>query len=154
MIQIERRQKLSTEFEGLVAELVAFLAITDGDEHAFYHQFNGLSEIKHYVLAYTSNHLPIGCGAFKPQNRRTAEIKRMYVKENYRRNGAARKILQALEDWALELKYDVCILETGKRQTEAASFYKDMGYSITANYSPYEAMENSICFRKYLKRKN
>ena len=39
-------------FIKLVKLLDAELAIKDGEEHAFYAQYNGIDEIKHVIMAY------------------------------------------------------------------------------------------------------
>jgi len=42
----------NTDFKGLVTLLDKDLAIRDGDEHAFYAQFNKIDTIKEVVVAY------------------------------------------------------------------------------------------------------
>lgn len=78
------------------------------------------------------------------------EVKRMYVLENRRGEGIASVILKALEDWAAELNYAKCVLETGKRQPEAIELYKKNGYQIVPNFGQYKNVENSVCFEKVL----
>ena len=78
----------------------------------------------------------------------------MYVVPEVRRKGIARKILYELENWALELGFTKCILETGKQQPEAIQLYKKHGYSITSNFGFYENVENSVCFEKIIDQKS
>ena len=80
----------------------------------------------------------------------TVEIKRMYVKPEYRNVGLGSSLLHALETWAKEMNYAKCVLETGKRQPDAVALYKKNGYTIIENYGPYKEVENSICFSKTL----
>ena len=150
MIEIIRTDSNNKAFVSLVKELDAYLKITDGDEHAFYNQYNGIDVLKHVVIAYY-NEQPVGCGAFKEFDHRSVEIKRMFTALEYRGNGIAAEILNALEIWALELHYKCCVLETGKRQTEAVAFYKKKNYSLIANYGQYVGMDNSLCFEKKLR---
>jgi len=74
----------------------------------------------------------------------------MYVIPEKRNKGFASEVLKELENWALELSYNKCILETGKRQPEAISLYKKNGYSNIPNYGQYSGVENSVCFQKVL----
>ena len=134
----------------LVKQLDASLKITDGDEHDFYNQFNSIDALKHVVVAYLENQ-PIGCGAFKAFNQNSVEIKRMFTLPQSRGKGIATLILKELENWATELDYSSCILETGIRQTEAVILYKKNLYNITSNYGQYEGIENSLCFEKNIK---
>jgi hypothetical protein len=52
MIKIVRTVAENPDFMKLVKQLDADLAVTDGDEHAFYNQFNKLDAIKYVLLAY------------------------------------------------------------------------------------------------------
>jgi putative acetyltransferase len=52
MISIKRTTSSDNDFQKLVALLDKDLAIRDGDEHAFYAQFNKTINIKNVVVAY------------------------------------------------------------------------------------------------------
>jgi putative acetyltransferase len=147
MLSFTRTDASSTDYKRLVAALDKYLAITDGNEHAFYNQFNSSTEIKHVILAY-ENGGAVGCGAFKPYDAHTVEIKRMFIAETHRKQGIARKILAELETWAAELNYTQTILETGKNQPEAIRLYEHYGYTRTPNYGQYAQIENSVCMKK------
>jgi putative acetyltransferase len=147
MITIKRTTSSDNDFQKLVVKLDKDLAIRDGDEHAFYAQFNKTINIKNVVVAYL-NKEAVGCGAFKEYDTNTVEIKRMFVEPTFRGKGIAQQILAELELWAKENNYNVCILETGKKQPEAIALYTKAGYRIIANYGQYEGVENSVCMRK------
>ena len=149
MIKILKTSSEHKAFKFLVEELDTYLSITDGEEHAFYDQFNGIDNLKHVVIAY-KNDKAVGCGAFKAFDTNSVEIKRMYTIPMYRGKGIATKIISALENWASELNYQNCILETGKRQVDAVKFYKKKNYKHIPNYGQYVGMENSLCFKKRL----
>ncbi len=149
MIKLVRTNSENKDFVNLVNYLNAYLKIVDGDDHAFYNQYNNIDVLKHVVMVY-KDEIPLACGAFKAINENTIEIKRMFTQINARGNGIASKVLQELEKWSKELSYRTCVLETGKRQTEAVSFYKKMNYSIIPNYGQYENITNSLCFKKEL----
>jgi putative acetyltransferase len=149
MINITKTDSDNNDFITLVKSLDAYLAITDGDEHAFYSQYNKLDKIKHVIVVY-DDETPIGCGAIKVYEPDAMEVKRMYVAPEGRNKGIASQILGELEKWASELGATRCILETGKRQTEAVAFYKKNNYQVIANYGQYEGVANSVCFEKLL----
>jgi putative acetyltransferase len=144
-----RTDSTNPDFTALVKHLDVYLAKMDGDEHAFYAQYNKVDLIKHVVILY-ENKIPIGCGAIKAYDTKSMEIKRMYTAPEGRKKGAATQILGELEKWAAELGYESCILETGKRQIEAISLYQKLGYQPIPNYGQYVGVENSICFEKKL----
>jgi GNAT superfamily N-acetyltransferase len=147
MYSIIKTNSENKAFQQLVVELDKELAIRDGDEHAFYDQFNKITAIKHVILVYEEDKA-VGCGALKEYNTDTMEIKRMYVPLDKRGQGIASLTLQALESWAKELGYSKFILETGVNQPEAIRLYKKNSYTIIPNYGQYAGMENSVCFQK------
>ncbi len=149
MITTIRTNSDNLDFQILVKELDADLRIKDGDQHGFYSQYNKIDKIKYVVIAYEDN-TPIGCGAIKEFDIDAMEVKRMYVPPHMRGKGIATIVLKELENWAQELNYKKCVLETGKRQPDAIALYTKNGYKITPNYGQYIGVENSVCFEKGL----
>ncbi|WP_075343352.1 GNAT family N-acetyltransferase [Tenacibaculum agarivorans] len=149
MITIVRTDAKNAHFIQLVKELDAFLAITDGDDHDFYNQYNKLDHIKYVIIGYIDE-VPVACGAIKQFDAKTMEIKRMFTSEKSRGKGMASKILAELEKWAIELSFERCILETGIRQVEAVHLYKKNKYSLMENYGQYAGIKESLCFEKKL----
>ena len=149
MIQLIRTDSSNPDFKAMVIELDADLRIRDGDDHAFYSQFNKIDLIKYVVVAYNGN-LAVGCGAIKEYSTGKMEVKRMYVSLENRGKGIAGVVLLELEKWAKELMATSCILETGIRQPEAIALYKKCGYFIIKNYGQYENVNDSVCFEKKL----
>lgn len=149
MIQIKKTDASNTDFITLVAYLDQELAGRDGEEHAFYDQFNKISNIRHAIVLYV-NAEPVGCGAIKKLDANSMEVKRMFIKKKHRGEGLAQKILVLLEKWSFELGYKKCVLETGKRQPEAVNLYMKSGYTRIPNYGQYMGVENSLCFEKQL----
>lgn len=150
MINITRTNSDDPDFIKLVKSLDADLAKRNGADHPFYAQFNKIDGIKYAVVAY-ENEEPVGCGAIKEYEPDTMEIKRMYVTPESRGKGIATKILSELENWAAELSFAKCILETGKKQPEAIRLYEKNGYKSIPNYGQYAEVENSLCFEKEMK---
>lgn len=149
MLQVLRTNPKVPDFIELEKQLDQELAISDGDEHAFYDQFNKTDNIKNAVILY-ENDVPVSCGALKEFEPGVVEVKRMYTKRESRGKGLASKTLVELENWATELGFKKCILETGVNQPEAIALYKKNGYQLITNYGQYAGVENSFCFGKSL----
>lgn len=147
MIHLLRTDAEHPDFTALVKRLDADLAQRDGEDHAFYAQFNKVDTIRYAVVAY-ENTTPVGCGAIKAYSPDAMEVKRMYVSPEHRGKGIATTILSELENWAGELAYTRCVLETGKKQPEAIELYKKAGYRVIPNYGQYAGVDNSVCFEK------
>ena len=149
MLDLIRTDSENKQFQHLVSQLDAFLRVLDGDEHAFYSQFNAITTLRNAVVAFKDGQ-PVGCGAFKEFSDDTVEVKRMYVTPECRGNGIASQILLELEAWARELKYPKSVLETGIRQPEAIQLYLKNGYKRIPNFGQYNGINNSVCFEKKL----
>lgn len=148
-LAIIRTNSDDTDFRELVELLDKDLAVRDGDEHAFYSQYNKVDAIKEVVVAY-QDEIPVACGAIKAFSESAAEVKRMFVHPNFRKQGIAAKILTELELWAAELGFEEWVLETGKKQPEAIALYQKVGYQVTPNYGQYIGVANSVCMAKSL----
>jgi putative acetyltransferase len=149
MYQVLRTNSAHPDFIALVQMLDAYLAELDGKEHHFYAAYNTIASLQHCVVIY-QHEKAIGCGAFKPFDDTTVEIKRMFILPEYRGRGVATQVLISLEQWAAELGISYTVLETGKRMPEAIALYTKNGYDLTENYGQYAGVENSVCFRKAL----
>lgn len=147
MLQLIRTSSENVDFRALVALLDQHLRVLDGDDHAFYAQFNKLDNIKHAVVAYADGQ-PVGCGAFKEYEPGMVEIKRMFVRPERRGQGIAQAVLRELEQWAQQESYTSCVLETGKRQPEAIRLYEKSGYVHIPNFGQYAGDDNSVCLQK------
>lgn len=149
MYTIQRSTSENNDFQKLVRELDKDLAIRDGEDHAFFAQFNKIADLRHVVIVYEEG-MAVGCGAIKPYQENVMEVKRMFVVPEKRARGAASAVLLELEKWAKELGYQKCILETGIKQPEAIALYKKNDYLIIPNYGQYADVESSVCFEKLL----
>ena len=147
MLRLIRTNSTQADFQSLVQLLDAELHVRDGADHAFYAQFNKIDSIQHVLVAYV-NDQAVGCGAFKPFNENTVEIKRMFVRPEFRGQRIAEQVLTALETWAGELGMTSCVLETGYKQPEAIRLYERSGYERIPNYGQYIGVENSVCMSK------
>lgn len=149
ILRLHRTNSDHADFRELVTELDKDLRIRDGEEHAFFAQFNKIDQIRHVVLAYLDD-AAVACGAIKPYDEQTMEIKRMFVAPDHRGRGIAGQVLKELELWTLELQYSTCILETGIKQPEAIRLYQKSGYKTIPNYGQYAGVASSVCFEKKL----
>ena len=125
-----------------------YLAYVDGDDHAFYDQFNKIDALQHCIVLFEEEN-PVGCGAIKGYDGETAEIKRMFVIPEFRGKGYASAILNELEQWAKKLQFKKVILETGTGQKEAIKLYRKT-YEQIENYGQYKGVDTSVCFSKEL----
>ena len=82
---------------------------------------------------------PVACGAVQPLDPRTAEIKRMWVREDWRGAGLGARMLRRLEEDARAAGYAVVRLDTNSVLREAIAMYERAGYTEIERYNdnPY-----------------
>ncbi len=146
---LERTHKDDPRFLALVSLLDQDLAGRYEDGNAAYAPFNTLQKITAAVVALINGE-PIGCGAFKPFDENSVEIKRVFVKPAFRGRGVSKAVMAELEKWAAEKGCLRAVLETGTHQQEAISLYEGIGYRRMENFEPYVGMKESVCYEKAL----
>ncbi len=104
-----------------------------GDDPALYRAPHGT-----FVVARSDGD-PVACGAVQPIADGTAEIKRMWVHDDWRGAGLGARMLRRLEDDVRQAGYDVVRLDTNSVLTEAIAMYERAGYRSIERYNdnPY-----------------
>lgn len=149
MTELKRTNNQNSDFLYLIPLLDKDLRSRYQDLQDTYDKHNVIINVDTVVVAYVDGQ-PAGCGCFKQFNDTAVEMKRMYVKPEFRRQGISSAVLNELEKWAVEMGYKDAVLETGNKQAEAIAMYEKLGYSIIPNYPPYENIPTSICMQKPL----
>jgi GNAT superfamily N-acetyltransferase len=110
-----------------------------------------------YLIAYDEAGVPVASGGWRVQDANDegnrdgdAELKRMYVTEQMRGRGLARRILAALEEDARAAGRTRMVLETGTKQPEAIALYASSGYEPCEKFGYYRFHEDSRCYAKAL----
>lgn len=78
------------------------------------------------------------------------EVKRMYVRPEFRGAGFGRAILQRLADRARERGVGALRLETGIHQVEAVGLYEQAGFRTRGPFGPYVEDPNNCYFEMRL----
>lgn len=112
---------LSTMMETFLSELILY----------------SLVDTRLYVL-YNEGQEAIGIGGYKRNSENTAEIKRIYVRDGFRKKGLGRALVVKLVSEARAQGFEKLILESARFMTEAYSLYKSMGFSEIPNYPGIE----------------
>ena len=100
-----------------------------------------------FLVAYADGEA-VGCGAVRMNEPGVAEVKRMYVRPEWRGRRVASRILAALEQHAMRLGAHQIVLETGERQSEALSLYRRAGYVEIPRFGEYLDSPLSLCLGK------
>lgn len=95
----------------------------------------------------------IAGGAFMSHDDETAELKRIWTRQDLRRQGLAAKIVLALEERAAGLGYSRAYLTTGFRQQEAVALYIKLGYRPLFDIHANPEFYRSLPFEKHIGRR-
>lgn len=101
------------------------------------------------LLLVYDNELPVACAAYRKIGEDICELKRMYIKPNYRRKGIGQEIMNILCTRSKLNGYRLMRLDTLDTMTPAIKLYSNNGfYTIEAYYhNPNEGvvyMEKSL----------
>lgn len=84
------------------------------------------------------NGSPAGCGGIQLFGTEYGEIKRMYVRQQFRGLGLGRLMLEYLADYAQQQGVGLLRLETGIHQGAAIGLYKRFGFESIAPFGAYK----------------
>ena len=101
-------------------------------------------------VRYSVNGTAVGCAGLKPYSDSDAEIKRVWVERNYRRNHIADELMNRVERKAMERGFQRTILQTRLIMKDAVGLYLKHGYCQIENYPPYDQLDGAVCFAKVL----
>ena len=117
---------------------------------AKYIPYNKLDDIYDVIVAYDGD-ISVGCAGLKKYDEENAEVKRVFIKSEYRGRGISKILMSMLEERARKKGYKYLILESGEQLVAAMVLYRKLDYKIIPNYGQYKDMPESICMRKILK---
>ena len=92
--------------------------------------------------------IPAGCGGVQFYGNKYGEIKRMFVRPQFRGLGLGQLMLRHLEDYAREQGIYLLRLETGIHQTDAIRLYENWGFHSIPPFGAYVEDPLSRFFEK------
>lgn len=138
---IEDVRILFGEYSGLVAEALCFQNF-DEEREALPGAYAPPGGI---LLVARDGDSAAGCAALRRLNAETGEMKRMYVREQYRGSGLGRRLAMEVIAQARKRKYSRVVLDTLPKLTSAIALYRDLGFRETGPYLP-SPTPGALCF--------
>lgn len=102
------------------------------------------------IIVRDEGGLPAGCGALLFHENGSAEIKRVYIRPEYRGRKLGEQIVSAIETIDSEKNLSLLQLETGIHQQPAIALYRRCGYEICNSFPPYATDPLSVFMCKKL----
>lgn len=93
---------------------------------------------------------PAGCGGIKLVGREYGELKRMFVRPEFRGAGFGAMLVDHLAAHALAHGVGLLRLETGVHQKAAIRLYERLGFYRIPPFGPYTNDPLSLCYEKPL----
>jgi len=93
---------------------------------------------------------PAGCGGIKLVGREYGELKRMFVRPEFRGAGFGEMLVEHLAAHALAHGIALLRLETGIHQQAAIRLYERLGFRRIPPFGPYTNDPVSLCYEKRL----
>jgi ribosomal protein S18 acetylase RimI-like enzyme len=148
MIVAERPD--SVDARTLIAELEAYLTPLYPAESR--HGFSVEKLLRENVAFFIirQDGLAAGCGGIKLFGLEYGEIKRMYVRPQFRGLGLAKSMLKHLAAYAQERDVRLLRLETGIHQHEAIGLYERIGFRLIPAFGEYHEDPLSKFYEKQI----
>jgi putative acetyltransferase len=93
---------------------------------------------------------PAGCGGIKLVGREYGELKRMFVRPQFRGSGFGEMLVEHLTAHALANGVALLRLETGIHQHAAIRLYERLGFYRIPPFGPYTNDPLSLCYERRL----
>lgn len=133
----------------LVKELDHYFKDRYGDLTLKYQKYHDLEALDCRMLAFDGDE-GIGCGGWRRLGEDTAEIKRVFVRLESRRQGVAWTLVRVLENDAVRHGCTRAVLEAGAEEYGALAFYQSCGYRFCTGFGDFAGDENCACMEKEL----
>ena len=137
-IEIFLERPDSDDARALIEELEAYLIPLSPPESRHGYSIEKLirEEVPFFIIR--DNGTPVGCGGVKLFGTDYAEIKRMYVRPQFRGLGLAKLMLDHLAEYARSRGVALLRLETGVAQRDAIALYERSGFRSIPPFGEYK----------------
>ena len=135
-IKSECIQELFSEHDDFMIEFLA-------EDKWCYTRYSEQENIGKVWLVSIDNH-SAGCIAYRKKADGVAEVKRLFIRKEYRGQGIAKCLLKTVERFAIEQGYHTLFLDTRITLEPAVSIYQAFGFQIVFQQGLYIQMEKRL----------
>ena len=114
-----------------------------GDDKWCYTRYSENENIENVWVVYSDN-FPIGCIAYRKKADGVGEVKRLYIRNEYRGKGISKALLKTVECYAKKQGCNTLFLDTRITLEPAVSIYHSFGFNIVFQQGLYIQMEKKI----------
>lgn len=114
-----------------------------GEDSHFYTRYSENENIETVWVVYVENH-PAGCIAYRTKADSVGEVKRLFIRDEYRGGGISKELLKTMEKHAREQGCTKLFLDTRITLEPAVSLYRSAGFKIVFQQGLYVQMEKQL----------
>ena len=114
-----------------------------GKDNHYYTRYTENENIENVWVVYEEN-LPAGCVAYRTKADGIGEVKRLFIRNEYRGKGISKELLNLLEKHAREQGCTKLFLDTRITLEPAVSLYRSFGFDITFQQGLYVQMRKEL----------
>lgn len=159
MIRVQEAYDHTDEIRVLFTEYTKMLVEADERFRSYLELQNYDEEYLHPALKYRKPEgrlyivldegYPVGCIGFRKLDDARCEMKRLYVRKEYRGQGIARTLVERILKDAQEAGYREMYLDTLPQLQDALRLYERFGFEITDRYND-SPLDTTIFMKKTL----
>lgn len=132
----ESVRKLFSEYDDYMLDFL-------GDDKWCYTRYSEKENVEKVWVVHSDN-VPIGCIAYRTKADGIGEVKRLYIKKEYRGKGISKELLKTVECYAKEQGCRTLFLDTRITLEPAVFIYCTIGFNIVFQQGLYIQMEKDI----------
>jgi len=114
-----------------------------GEDSHYYTRYTENENIENVWVVYEEN-LPAGCIAYRTKTDGVGEVKRLFIRNEYRGKEISKELLNLLEKHAREQGCTKLFLDTRITLEPAVSLYRSFGFDITFQQGLYVQMRKEL----------
>lgn len=114
-----------------------------GEDSHYYTRYTEQENIEEVWVAYLDN-LPAGCIAYRKKAEHIGEVKRLFLRKEYRGKGISKELLKTMEHHAIKQGCTALFLDTRITLEPAVSLYRAVGFDIIFQQGLYIQMEKKL----------
>lgn len=114
-----------------------------GDDKGCYTRYSENEKIEKVWAAFYDGE-PVGCIAYRNKENGVGEVKRLFIKNEYRGKGFSKELLKTVEQYAKKQGNFTLFLDTRITLEPAVSIYRSFGFDIIFQQGLYIQMEKKI----------
>lgn len=150
---------MELHFQHVKEDHSEFLRLTKALDDYFYQIYGALTlqYQKHHDLAALDCRMlaiqdesAVGCGGWQRLDETTAEIRRIFVAPEQRRQGIAWTLLRILENDAGRQGCNRTVIAAGAEEYGALAFYQSCGYSFCSAFGNFTDDKNCVFMEKWI----